>query len=526
MNQSNSPWLSLIIPTRNNCEKLTRFLDSLAKSSARPEDLEVVLVVEEDDEASRQFEYAALNLVKAVCPGEQSLGSLYKAGYEASGGRYLMLLNDNLQVRTTGWDLKVLELLDGFHDQIALIHLNDLIFEESMCAFPLISRAFCQIAGEVCPPDYRHHRIGDHIYGVFNLLALLGYQRIIYLPEIKFANLNYKRDFKFKKIYQSDEAGSAEDRAFFDALLPRRKELALKLAATIRLKEMEQKRRLDQAKLDMVYDSLALNTPDYRRQVPAGALASLKAAKLTVGLIGARTQEHGVPLGGVSKINPSLDLVTYSGQCGGSKKPACWNGLLELARGDYLFIATDQPQGLPDRCLELWERLTPEVGLAFSFSEQDSGGSGSRCLQLIDRAKIGYLRFTELYKGGLALLDYALSVWEQGYRAVGDLERLAALLRQELEAGREPEQFDAGLDPVRHFVEQWLMSGRLENLSGLHPDTPEWRGWEELALGLGSAQWLAPESEAEPAGQIEKPKEPAAKGWKTLVRRLPIPRKS
>ena len=44
------PALSLIVPTRQRTDQLSRLLDSLAATTSRPGDVEVVLVIDADDQ--------------------------------------------------------------------------------------------------------------------------------------------------------------------------------------------------------------------------------------------------------------------------------------------------------------------------------------------------------------------------------------------------------------------------------------------------------------------------------------------
>src|SRR5579884_3604785 len=102
------PIFSLIVPTRQRISSLQRLLDSLAATASRPDALEVVLVVDADDPPSIDFHHPALALTRVVVPRGQTMGALNSAGYEASSGDYLMLLNDDVVARTPGWDDKIL----------------------------------------------------------------------------------------------------------------------------------------------------------------------------------------------------------------------------------------------------------------------------------------------------------------------------------------------------------------------------------------------------------------------------------
>jgi hypothetical protein len=96
-----------------------------------------------------------------------------------------------------------------------------------------VSRAFCDLAGGICPPDYLRYRIDDHIEDVFNLLTLLGERRTVYLPDVVFEHDNATHHPEAGPVYLSDPVILAQDAPTFDALFPKRKELALRVRSAI-----------------------------------------------------------------------------------------------------------------------------------------------------------------------------------------------------------------------------------------------------------------------------------------------------
>src|SRR5205085_2583734 len=90
------PNFSLIVPTRQRTDQLARLLESLAATTADPAALEVVLVVDADDRDSIEFTFERFPIKKVVVEPGLTMGTLNSKGYEASAGRYLMLLNDDV----------------------------------------------------------------------------------------------------------------------------------------------------------------------------------------------------------------------------------------------------------------------------------------------------------------------------------------------------------------------------------------------------------------------------------------------
>ncbi len=223
------PTFSLIVPTRRRPQQLRRFLDSVAATATDPKGIEVVLVIDADDPESIAAAHSSLALRHVVVSPRKTMGDLNRAGYEASGGDYVMLLNDDVIARTRGWDETVLACFRRFPDPIVLVHVNDTLFRDRLCTFPLTTRAFCERAGGICPAEYVRYRIDDHIEDVFNLLALLGCRRTVYLPDVVFQHRNTVERPEGDRVYASDPAVLALDAPRFAALFPARKELALRL---------------------------------------------------------------------------------------------------------------------------------------------------------------------------------------------------------------------------------------------------------------------------------------------------------
>jgi hypothetical protein len=142
---------SFLLPTRNRITGLAALLESITATTARPDELEIILGIDEDDQASRDFVWDGLNVVKVIVPPGLTMGRLNQACYKASRGRYLMAMNDDVLLRTRGWDDEVRLALDAVRDDIFLVHVNDMLFGHTLCCFPMVSRTFCEMAGGFCP---------------------------------------------------------------------------------------------------------------------------------------------------------------------------------------------------------------------------------------------------------------------------------------------------------------------------------------------------------------------------------------
>jgi hypothetical protein len=182
--------ISLLLPTRGRVPLVQRLFGSVVETSTDPGRLEVVLYVDEDDAESREISHPGFSIVKIVGQPGRTMGSMNRACYDASRGRYVMLINDDAVFRTPGWDARVLEAAARHPDDIALIYGNDLDQGEAVPTFPLVSRIVCDVLGEICPRGYRHLHIESHLLDIFKQLARLGHDRVCYLEDVIFEHLH------------------------------------------------------------------------------------------------------------------------------------------------------------------------------------------------------------------------------------------------------------------------------------------------------------------------------------------------
>src|SRR5688572_5236479 len=231
------PPFSFIIPTRARPEGLLRLCDSIRANTRRTDELEIVLVADNDDEQACRFEYPELNIHTVQGTPGRTMSALNMAGYRAARGRYLLLLNDDVVIETSAWDDRVLDVFHRYPDGIVLVHVNETIFGDTLCTFPFLSRSFCELAGGICPEGFLRYRIDDHIHDIFDLLALRGYRRRVFMPEVVFRHLNLTETAE-GHAYVVNPQIHAIDTCLYNALLPERKRLALAAIEVIEQRQL------------------------------------------------------------------------------------------------------------------------------------------------------------------------------------------------------------------------------------------------------------------------------------------------
>lgn len=84
---------SFLLPTRGRPELVNRFFQSILDTGQCIEEIEVILCLDDDDLESQNIFNEKLPIKKVVLPRGSSMGVLNRACFEASSGRYVMLIN-------------------------------------------------------------------------------------------------------------------------------------------------------------------------------------------------------------------------------------------------------------------------------------------------------------------------------------------------------------------------------------------------------------------------------------------------
>lgn len=183
-------------------------------------------MIDRDDPDSLGFAHNRVPLERVVVEPGLTMGSLNMAGYRAASGCYLMLLNDDVIVRTPAWDQAVLSAFGAFSDGILLVNANDLVFRNSLTIFPCVTREFCALMNGICPESYRRYCIDDHIQDIFHLLRAKGHRRHFFLPEVIFEHTNISDSGEGGVHYATDAAIHQQDIQLFHELAGERNRIA------------------------------------------------------------------------------------------------------------------------------------------------------------------------------------------------------------------------------------------------------------------------------------------------------------
>jgi glycosyltransferase involved in cell wall biosynthesis len=183
--------ISLLLPTRGRPNLVARLLRSIVAESAHPESIEVVVCVDDDDVESHGISSDELKLKLVIVP-RQSMGMYNSICLAESSGDITIAINDDMVVRTKGWDDRVRSMDARYGDGIYLGYGNDLFKGAKLCSFPILSRETCQALGDPYPPVYRGAFLDTQLMDIFNRLKHRGHDRFAYDKDLVFEHVHYR----------------------------------------------------------------------------------------------------------------------------------------------------------------------------------------------------------------------------------------------------------------------------------------------------------------------------------------------
>lgn len=223
--------ISLLLPTRGRSARVQRFLESVRDTAADLDLLEIVICADDDDPCSHNIKFPPL-LIKQIVVPRQNMGAYNAICLEASQGEITIAVNDDMIIRTHGWDTRIREMDADFPDGIYLGYGNDLFKGSKLCTFPIMSRRLAELMVNPYPRDYRGAFIDTHLMDVFMRLRKHGAERFIYLEDVIFEHVHFRVDANAIDQTYLDRPRFADD-AVFTGLIPQRRWQAARLIGAL-----------------------------------------------------------------------------------------------------------------------------------------------------------------------------------------------------------------------------------------------------------------------------------------------------
>ncbi|MFH1814750.1 MAG: glycosyltransferase family A protein [Pseudomonadota bacterium] len=226
--------ISLLLPTRGRPDYVARLFDSIAANTYCLSQVEVVLYVDEDDTGSYGLDSKNFRVVRIVGPA-LTMGGYNSTCLKNAQGDVLILANDDMVIRTPGWDDRIRAMHAEFKDQIYLGYANDLFKKSRFCTFPIMSRRTCELLVDPYPTAYRRAFIDVHLFDIFKRLQHAGFDRIRYYDDLVFEHLHYRTGkAPYDETYGYARTGRFADDPMFIALTAIRSAASHRLISAIR----------------------------------------------------------------------------------------------------------------------------------------------------------------------------------------------------------------------------------------------------------------------------------------------------
>lgn len=228
------PFISFLLPTRGRPALVQRLFRSIVETATVLDRIEVVLYIDEDDVDSHSLDSPDFHVAKIIGP-ISTMGAYNSACLEKARGDVIILANDDMVIKTPGWDNRIIAMNAEFEDQIYLGYANDLFKKSRFCTFPILSRRTCELLVTPYPAVYRRAFIDVHLFDIFKRLQHAGFDRIRYYDDLVFEHLHYRTGkAPYDETYGYGRQGRFSEDSTFIALTAMRSEAANRLISAIR----------------------------------------------------------------------------------------------------------------------------------------------------------------------------------------------------------------------------------------------------------------------------------------------------
>lgn len=229
--ETTRPLISLLLPTRARPDSALRFLESVATRTTAVGSVEVIMYIDDDDVGSHYLDHPAVRVIRVIGP-RMSMGAYNSKCYSVSKGEIIILVNDDVIIRSQGWDETIRAVNAAAPDGVYLAYGNDLFKGERLSGFPILSRRTCELLVEPFPIAYKGAFIDVHLLDMFRRLQHFGVDRIYYLNDVVFEHLHYRTGKSaFDETYRNrDRFG---DDSVFLGLIEARRNAAQRLYCVV-----------------------------------------------------------------------------------------------------------------------------------------------------------------------------------------------------------------------------------------------------------------------------------------------------
>lgn len=203
--------ISILCPTRERPVQMARFLRSIKQNTYDRNAVELIVYIDEDDTSGYSF-YGSDLKINIIVGQRLSMGEYNTRCLEKASGDIIILLNDDVIVKTAGWDQIVREIHHQYADGVYLAYGNDLHKGRKISTFPILGSRTCEYMAQPFPKGYSGALIDYHIFDVFKRMEKKGFNRIVYRPDLIFEHMHFRagkamqdKTYKKRRRYHDDK---------------------------------------------------------------------------------------------------------------------------------------------------------------------------------------------------------------------------------------------------------------------------------------------------------------------------------
>lgn len=168
--------ISILLPTRNRPENIVRLRNSIISTAANPEDIEMVIAIDDDDPTYDKLKFTGHPRVSRRKYPRMVLSEYWNRCYQRAKGDILLHCGDDIIFQTKDWDTTVKSTFADYPDHIVFVYGNDgSPGGKDFGTHGFIHRKWAETVGYFVPPyfssDYNDtwlndvaHKIGRHRY--------------------------------------------------------------------------------------------------------------------------------------------------------------------------------------------------------------------------------------------------------------------------------------------------------------------------------------------------------------------------
>jgi glycosyl transferase/beta-hydroxylase protein BlmF len=139
--------------------------------------------------------------------------------YAKSVGDILIMGNDDLVYRTSLWDLRIENESERFEDEIYCMWMDDMINDDRHCAFPIVSRKWCETLGYFTPGVFEFGYNDTWVYDIAKRIGRCKWIGNVVAEHMHFSQSKSQTDDTYRRNRVGDRGNLYQlDGQTFDSL--------------------------------------------------------------------------------------------------------------------------------------------------------------------------------------------------------------------------------------------------------------------------------------------------------------------